>query len=303
MGKATLVVAVLLTLVLSSTGQTPKATAKHNSAAKHSVDPQSIISDDVKRHLTAVFDPHDTMAEIKGYVAQARGELKTDADKAVLLNIEKALDSVEASEETSKSIAKSKERTSEYEAHRVELQARIDKPLPPYRILLLEKVVRKGDVDVPLDSGVEFALDLSGYQTAGLRLSLSNSRTLPDSDMATLQSWCGDSAKKVAKQRKWSRSDVDAKCKTATAAMVEKINKECDEEYASETRAYLSPLEAEVEKLGNALTAERTNQAALASKLSDERAEAINFFALTKSALEITGSKDPFIDPESSESK
>ena len=57
--------------------------------------------------------------------------------------------------------------------------------------------------------------------------------------------------------------------------MIEKKDKECDEEYASETRAYLSPLKEELEKLGNALTAEEANQAALASKLADQKAEAI----------------------------
>lgn len=303
MRNPTLVLAAVLNLVLSSSGQSPKPNAKHNTAtANHLAAPQSTISDDVKRHLTAVFDPHDTMGEVKGYIAQARGELKTDADKAALLDIEKALDAVEASEDTTKSIEKSKERISDWEVTRIQVQARIDKPNPPYRILLLEKVAEKGDVSVVLDSGVEFGLDLGGYQLAGIRLALGNSKTLPSSDMATLRSYCKDSARKVAKQRKWSRSEVEAKCALATSALIEKINNEIDEEYASEIRAERTPLEAQLGKLDRTLTEERTIQAALASKLADERAEAMKYFALTKSALGITGSKDPFIDTESSES-
>ena len=294
---------ILLALIALTTRPISAQKARNHapaSQAKHAVDPQSIISDDVKRHLTAVFDPHDTLGEVKNYIAQARGELKTDADKAVLLNIEKAMDAVEAVDDTTKAIAKSKERVSGYEVRRSSLQFRMDNPLPPFRTLLIQKVADKGDISVELDSGVQLGFNLNAYQLVGLRLALYDSKTLPAYQMANLQSWCKDSAKKVAKQRQWSRSDVDAKCRVATSALVQKINQEIDDEYASETRATRAPLQAELDKLANDMTAEKANQAALASKLVDQKAEAVRYFALTKVALGITGSKDPFIDPAES---
>jgi hypothetical protein len=162
-----LIVPMAIPAIFAQTTAKPAPKPRINAVAK--VDPQSIISEDVKRHLTAVFDPHDTMSEVKGYVAQTRTELKTDADKSTLLNIEKALDL--ESEKTEKEIGETQGTIRVFESQISQLKHESDNPpySDPSQIMGL---MEAKSFEVELEPGFKLGTTLSDDANLGLRLEI-----------------------------------------------------------------------------------------------------------------------------------
>lgn len=294
-----LIAPIVIPSIFAQTTAKPAPKPRVHAVAK--VDPQSIISEAVKQHLTAVFDPHDTMSEVKGYVAQTRTELKTDADKSALLNIEKALDSVEESEETEKKIEETQGTLRVFEFHISQGQHESDNPpySNPSQIIGL---IEAKSFEVEVEPGVKLGTTLSDDADLGLRLDIelrhSEGERISEYEMQKLQDNCADAVRSVAKNEKWTRQEKKDKCAVATTNLMEAIKKEYRDKEDSIKRQYRAEKDTELARARDALSESQSAVISLTAKRAAERSRASELFASVRIALGITGTRDPFLDQQ-----
>jgi len=300
------IIALITTIAIpgsfAQTTATPAPKPRVHAIAK--VDPQTIISEDVKRHLTAVFDPHDTMSEVKGYVAQTRTELKTDADKSALLNIEKALDAVEESEKIEKTIQDTQGTIRVFESHVSQLKHDIDKP-PYSNPSQIMGMIDAKNFEVELEPGVKLGTKLSDEANLGLRLEIELTHAAGESisvyEMQKLEDNCADAAKSIAKKEKWTRQEKKDKCAAATSKMIEAIRKDYRDNEDSINQQYRAGKNAELARTQSDLSAAQSDLIDLTAKRAVARTRASELFASVRIALGITGTRDPFLDSQQAE--
>jgi hypothetical protein len=298
------VVALIAPIVISASfaQTTAKPASKQQVHAAAKVDPQSIISEDVKRHLTAVFDPHDTMSEVKEYVAQTRTELKTDADKSALLNIEKALDLVEEFEKTEKEIGETQDTIRVIESHIRQFKHESDNP-PYSNPSQIMGLIEAKSFEVELEPGFKLGTTLSDDANLELRLEIelkhSEGERISENEMQRQQDNCTAAVRSVAKKETWTRQVTKDKCSVATSNLIEAIKKDYRDKEDFIKRKYRTEIDTQVARTQGALSESQSTLIGLTAKRAAERARASELFAFVRIALGITGTRDPFLDRQS----